>query len=483
MKLYILIILLIILILFLQFYNYTIKNIHLENFKDNIPNYDLLTNGFPKNNAFQIQSREKDATIFISNNNNNFYFKNTNTPRSSVFVFIDKYLYSLTDGYYVNIVENKDGGMPDKFNFTNNQPKDSNVVWSFRNGNLSFYFQKQKVDKLSKKYLPKSWTNPKIYYIHFNYAESDTQNQMFIDNNRKNNEFYLNVIKKNLSNELYLNSQIVDNKINQKYIWNIEKVPQRIRDKYKSYQIEYDILFPKKFSNDIIINKNNQRFELFSKTNIIFYIQIYYIQPKTKPSETDTKKISTSKINKNKPKINNNQSSNDIITNFNIENHKQYPNLVRKISTDVAKRFGIYDPESKLYYRCKDVINEMKENEFQVEYEEYPGEFINTSIMHTIDNEKGYDPEKLQKEFLQSQLKQLSNRLDKRIRNIETKIVDKKEKPIIIHLKNNKNQNSKKSHNKVDKKIPKKTDIKISSKSKGKKQKSQSKDDTVDYLF
>jgi len=450
----ILFIILCIVILLYIYYRY-LKTEHFENIKSKIPNYNLLSNGFPSNNAFQLHSRNNNNVIHLSTNNNNFYLKPIEKSFDNynyVFAFYDKYLYSITDGLFIDIIQPKDASIPETFVLSNNIPKNSNVIWKFVDGNLMFKFKKQNIDELSKKYLPKTWTQPKTYYIHF-----DPNNQnMFVDNNKNNNEFFLNVFKKKLSDENnLLLEKIIYNDINQKYTWNISKVPV---DKRKNLSIQYDILFPQKFSDKINIHKitdNNPKFEFFSSVNCIFYLQIYYL--KDKPL-TINKKSSSSQTKTKTNDINNYDSKS-----FNIEYHKQYPELVKSIASD----FGVYDPKKKLYYKCNDIIKKIKKPSFSIQYSQVPipkyippsqqqqQQIINTPPQYPYNNNIQNDIK-----FIRNKLNNndkinnnLTKHIDKKILSIEQKIMKKinsksqqqqqqqqiKEKPIIIKLENKRN--------------------------------------------
>jgi hypothetical protein len=430
-----------ILIIIIYWYNH--KYITFENYENKIPDYNLLINGFPRDNAFQLHSRSNNYPIHLSTNNSNFYLQFAEPNNISyIFAFYDKYLYSITDGLFIDVVEPLDGSTPNKFVLTNNMPTQSKLVWRFVNGNLVFYFKNQKIDPLSKKYLPDTWTTPKLYYIHFDL----TNNQMYVDNNKNDNELYLNVLKKNLDNNDKSNllvEKIIYNKINQKYKWSVNNIDPK---KQKKLNIDYEIYFPNKYKNQIVIQKTNKDFELFSTTNLIFSIQIFY-----KNDSLSTKKnANKSKSSITKPLIDRSKyksmdkSMNEEKYDYNIENHKQYPQLVRNISKHVANEFGIYNPSSKLYYRCKDVIKNIQKPDYEISYKqvsEDDPDYIDDeqpTIQYPIQlgkyNYPREDGIEMDNKYIKNQIMNMTNRIDKRMNKLESNLIQS-QKEIQMKLK------------------------------------------------
>jgi len=462
-------ILLIVLIL-VCYYIYLKSIDEVENFQElKVPNYKLKPNGFPSNNAFQLHSRSNNNVIHLSTNNLNFFLKPIDTSFSKynyLFAFYDKYLYSITDGVFIDVLQPMDASIPDKFVLTNNIPTNSNVIWRFVDGNLTFTFKNQNVDELSQKYLPKTWTQPKVYYIHF-----DVSNQnMYIDNNKINNEFFLNVLKKNVTDNNLLLEKIVYNKTNQKFTWNISKIPV---EKRRQLAIEYDIVFPNKFKNQIAINKTsgeNAMFEFFSSVNCIFYIQIYYLKDKPLTIQKTNSSSQTTQLQQQQLQTINNKKSSQ---SFNIEYHKQYPQLVRQISKNVASKFGIYDSKTKLYYRCNDVIQKIKKPSFSIQYAQVPvPKYIQQQTYRMIERQQSVPNIKQELKEIRSEIKKprdknqyekLSKTFDKKIMSIEKKILQKmnklkeiKQQPNIIKLDDKREYKQKE----IDKKLEnKKSDI------------------------
>ena len=474
-NIYIYILLIVLILVCYYIYLKTIDGV--ENFQElKVPNYKLKPNGFPSNNAFQLHSRSNNNVIHLSTNNNNFFLKPIDTSFSKynyLFAFYDKYLYSITDGVFIDVLQPMDASIPDKFVLTNNIPTNSNVIWRFVDGNLTFTFKNQSVDELSQKYLPKTWTQPKVYYIHF-----DVSNQnMYVDNNKINNELFLNVLKKNVNDDNLLLEKIVFNKINQKFSWNISKIPV---EKRRQLAIEYDIVFPNKFKNQIAINKTsgeNAMFEFFSSVNCIFYIQIYYLKDKPLTIQKTSSSSQTTQLQQQQQQ----QITSDTKSSqsFNIEYHKQYPQLVRQISKNVASKFGIYDPKTKLYYRCNDVIQKIKKPSFSIQYAQVPvPKYIQPSVSinrqqrlpnfnETSDIKKELKQirSKIEKPREKNNYEKLSKTFDKKIMSIEQKILQKmnklkeiKQQPIIIKLDDKREQKQKEIDKKIESKnVSKKT--------------------------
>jgi hypothetical protein len=138
------------------------------------------------------------------------------------------------------------------------------------------------------------------------------------------------------------------------------------------------------------------------------------------------------------------KSMNEEKYDYNIENHKQYPQLVRNISKHVANEFGIYNPSSKLYYRCKDVIKNIQKPDYEISYKqvsEDDPDYIDDeqpTIQYPIQlgkyNYPREDGIEMDNKYIKNQIMNMTNRIDKRMNKLESNLIQS-QKEIQMKLK------------------------------------------------
>lgn len=307
------------------FFLFFIIFIALANYKKVYENFEQNTS----NSFFRITKRKENKTLQYQPQQNKLCFDTKNKDFLDLWTFWDKQLYNLNYGIYLTF--NKDTKI---LGFSKDKPKNSSWVMNDK-GRLLY------VDDATKK----------EYCVPI-----DTLNEKVIDKKCVDYGFYFEIINepfKLKQGEIILIEERME--FPEKTSKNWKKNPPQNK-KFENTNIKiygdtqsYKLNVTKNDSNEISFNLN------ILKPTVLWLHVITNLKDLTDVKNLKiNKKTTTSKnVEKNKKTC---DDKSQIKTNFGIEYHKMYPEMVKKLTSKTAIEFGVQDPDSQKIYRCRDIL-------------------------------------------------------------------------------------------------------------------------------
>lgn len=307
-------------LLFFIFIALSCNNIY-KSVYENFEQDTTLSNSF-----FRIVKRKENKTLQYQSNK--LIFDKKNNDFLDLWTFWDKQLYNLNYGIYLTF--NKETKM---LGFSNDKPKNSSWIMNDK-GRLLYIDNTTKkeycvpIDTLDEKVMDKKCVDYGYYFEIINEPFKLKQGEiMLIQERLEFPEKTTKNWKKNpSSNKKFGNTNI------------------KIYGDLKTFKL-------KETKNDA--SEINFTIDILKPTVLWIFVTTALNESKI------NKKITKDKENKNVNKKINKKVCDDTPqtkSNFGIEYHKMYPQMVEKLTSKTAVEFGVQDPDSQKIYRCRDIL-------------------------------------------------------------------------------------------------------------------------------
>lgn len=274
---------------------------------------------------FRITKRKENKTLQFIPEQNKLSFGNKNLDNLDLWTFWDKQLYNLNYGIYLTF--NKE---TKTLGFSKERP--SKNAWVLNDqGRLLF------ID-----------TNKKEHCVPLNTLDVNATEKKCVDYG-----YYFEIVKEPIKlkqGEILLVEERLE--FPEKTTKNWKKIPPANK-KFGNTNIKiygnkesYKLNITKNDSNEISMNID------ILKPTILWIFIITTLGENKVSTKTQNKKQNEKKKKKN-------ENENEKITNktnFSIEYHKMYPEMVKKLTSKTAIEFGVQDPRTEKIYRCRDIL-------------------------------------------------------------------------------------------------------------------------------